>query len=320
MRRPDRMKTVDKLKLPPDPAPEENKIFILPEINTVALRKFTLYILVGLVLCSVQSTAQSLRQPVSAVYLGLGAYSTRQNDVFSFSNNQAALAQVKNASAGVYGERRFQLTETSLYTAAVAVPSSLGNFGVNVKYLGFKNFNESQFGFAYGRSLGKKVDIGVQFNYYGYRVPTYNSDNTVNVEIGAMVHLTDKLNAGIHVYNPVGGNFSKSDEKLTSTYKAGLGYDASDKFFISAELVKEEDYPVNLNAGFQYQFAGQFFARGGIASANSVSYAGVGLAWNNLRLDISGSYHPQLGISPGLLLVVNFGKNTPAAGSPVINQ
>jgi hypothetical protein len=258
--------------------------------------------------------AQSLRQPISAVYLGLGAYSTQQKDVFSFVNNQASLAQMESASAGVYGERRFMLNETSVYTAAVAIPSKLGNFGVNIKYMGFKNFNENQIGLAYGRSLGKKVDIGVQFNYYGYKVPSYNNDNTVNFEIGALIHLTDKINAGIHVYNPIGGKFSKTDEKLTSAYKFGLGYDASDKFFVSAELVKEEDFPVNMNAGFQYQFGKQFFARAGIASATSISYAGLGLAWNNLRLDISGSYHPQLGISPGLLLIYNFGtkNNTPS--------
>ncbi len=251
---------------------------------------------------------QALRQPVSAVYTGLGAYSTQHNDVFSFTNNQASLAQVKNAGAGVYGERRFLLTETSVYAAALALPSRFGNFGISIKYLGFKNFNESQFGLAYGRSLGKKVDVGVQFNYYSYRVPSYNSAGTVNVELGALVHLTDKLNAGVHVYNPIGGEFSKTNEKLTSAYQFGLGYDASDRFFISAELVKEENYPVNLNAGLQYNFAKQFFARAGIASANAVSYAGIGWAWDNLRLDISGSYHPQLGISPGLLLIVNFGK------------
>ncbi len=272
------------------------------------MRRPAILLLISIVFIHQLVFSQALRQPVSAVYVGLGAYSTQQNDVFSFTNNQAALGQLKSAAAGVYGERRFLLNETSLYSAALAVPSSLGNFGVNVKYLGYKNFNESQVGLAYGRSLGKKVDIGVQFNYYGYRVPTYTSASTVNVEIGALVHLTDKLNAGVHVYNPIGGKFSKTDEKLTSAYKIGLGYDASDKFFISTELVKEENYPVNLNAGMQYRFAKQFFARAGIASANSVSYVGFGLAWNNLRLDISASYHPQLGISPGLLLIMNLGK------------
>ncbi|MBC7888846.1 MAG: hypothetical protein H7Z13_13290 [Ferruginibacter sp.] len=248
--------------------------------------------------------SQSLRQPVSAIYLGLGCYSTKHSDVFSFVNNQAALAQIKKKAAGVYGERRFLLAATSLYTAAITVPSAMGNFGLNLKYAGFKNFNEKQIGLAYARSLGPKMDIGVQFNYYGYQVPSFINANTINFEIGAMVHLTGELNAGIHIYNPVGGKFAKTGEQLTAAYKMGLGYDASEIFFVSAEVVKEEDHPVNVNAGFQYQFMKQFFARAGISSASSAAYAGVGISWNNLRLDISGSYHPQLGWSPGLLLVV----------------
>jgi hypothetical protein len=231
-------------------------------------------------------------------------------------NNQAVLAQAKNVAAGVYGERRFLLEATGLYTAAIAIPTNMGNFGVNLKYAGFKSFNENQIGLAYSRSLGTKADIGVQFNYYGYRVPSYTKANTVNFEIGAMVHLTNQLNMGIHVYNPVGGKFSKTDEKLTAAYKVGLGYDVSESFFVSAEVVKEEEYPVNLNAGIQYQFVKQLFARAGISTATSAAYGGVGISWNNLRLDISGSYHPQLGWSPGLLVIMNFGNapHAPLAG------
>lgn len=252
--------------------------------------------------------SQTLRQPVSAVYTGLGAYSTQHTDVFSYTNNQASLAKTDQASVGIYGEKRFMLSATNLFAAAVAVPSKMGNFGVNIKYFGYKNFNENQVGLAYARSLGAKVDIGVQFNYYGYRVPSYESAGTVNFEIGAIIHLTDKLNAGVHVYNPVGGKFSKSEEKLTSAYTFGLGYDVSESFFMSAEVVKEENFPVNINAGIQYRFAKQFFARAGIASATSASYVGVGVAWSDFRLDVSASYHQQLGFSPGLLLIMNVGK------------
>jgi hypothetical protein len=58
--------------------------------------------------------SQSLRYSISMPYVSLGAYSTKQLDPFSFTNNQAALAQVKTAGVGVYGERRFLLTENSL--------------------------------------------------------------------------------------------------------------------------------------------------------------------------------------------------------------
>jgi hypothetical protein len=244
-------------------------------------------------------------------YVSLGAYSKQQADVFSFGNNQAALASVKNTSVGIYGERRFLLNETSLYSLAAAVPTSLGNFGLQLNYAGFKNFNENKIGLAYSRSLGRKLDIGIQFNYYGYRIPAYGNASTINFEAGAIVHFSEKFSGGIHIYNPVAGKLGKtSDEKLASAYKLGAGYDASENFYISAEIIKEEDKPVNVTGGIQYHFKKQFFVRAGFVSETTSGFGGVGVAWKNLRLDVSASYHPQLGFSPGILLIANFkGKN-----------
>jgi hypothetical protein len=252
--------------------------------------------------------AQSLRYSITLPYVGLSAYSTQQTDPLSFTANQAALAGVKQTGAGLYGERRFLLAATSSYTMATAVPTKMGNFGIQLNYAGFINFNENKIGLAYARSLGSKVDVGVQFNYYSYRIPAYGNASSINVEAGAIVHFTDKLNGGIHIYNPVGGKLSNTDnEKLASAYKIGLGYDASENFFISSEIIKEEDKPVNVIAGFQYHFAKQFFARAGFISESSTPFAGAGIGWKNMRLDVSGSYHPQLGFSPGILLIANFG-------------
>lgn len=252
------------------------------------------------------SYSQSVRRPIAASYVGLGAYSTDHVDAFSFTSNQAALAQTKSMSAGVYGEKRFMLSTTNMYSAVFVLPTEKGNFGFQADYFGYKNYNESQLGIAYGRSLGTKLDLGIKFNYYSFRIPAYQTSSTVDFEIGAIAHLTEKFHVGIHLYNPVGGKLSKTDnEKLGSIYKFGIGYEAGDNFMVSAEFVKQEDMPININAGFQYNFAKQFFARAGIASENESPYAGAGISWNNLRLDISASYHPQLGISPGLMLIVN---------------
>lgn len=244
---------------------------------------------------------------MAASYIGLGAYSLNHVDAFSFTANQAALAQIKSPAIGVYGERRFLLDATNMYSAVFVVPTKHGNFGIQADYFGFKNYNESQIGIAYARSLGSLIDIGIKFNYYSFRIPAYQNASTVNFEIGAIMHLTEKLHAGIHFYNPVGGNLSKTNnEKLSSIYKFGIGYEASENFLISAEIVKQEDVPINVNAGVQYNFQKQFFVRAGIASANESPYAGAGVSWSNLRLDVSASYHPQLGLSPGLMVIVNF--------------
>ena len=93
-------------------------------------------------------TSQSLRYSTGMPYLNLSAYSTKQTDPFSFTGNQAALAKTTVGGVGIYGERRFLLAENNVYGLAVTVPTKLGNFGIQVNYAGFQNFNEQKAGLA----------------------------------------------------------------------------------------------------------------------------------------------------------------------------
>jgi hypothetical protein len=52
-----------------------------------------------------------------------------------------------------------------------------------------------------------------------------------------------------------------------------LGYDASEKFLVSAEIEKEET-AVNVNAGMQYKFLPQLLARIGHVFSNFNCLAG----------------------------------------------
>ena len=266
------------------------------------MKKFLIFIF--LIHSTIYLSCQVTRRPVASPYLGLGAYSITHADVFSFTNNQASLAQLKTLSAGLYGERRFLLSELNYYSAAVDLPTSSGNFGLQASYFGFSDYNESQLGIAYGRKLGNKVDVGVEFDYNSLQIAGYGNTSAINFQIGTVMHLSEKLHAGFHAYNPVGGKFGNDkQEKLASVYTAGMGYEVSDKFFISAEIQKEENKTVNVNAGLQYKFLPQLLFRGGFSSATSVLYGGIGLGLKTFRLDLTVSHHPQLGISPGLLLL-----------------
>jgi len=208
---------------------------------------------------------------------------------------------------GVFGEKRFLLDELSNYTAAIGLPTKSGNFGIKGGYYGFSDYNETQVGLAYARKLGNKVDIGAQFNYNGISMAGYGNDAAVSFEIGTILHPTEKLHAGVHINNPVGGKFGKAqDEKLASVYSFGLGYEPSEKFFISTEIVKEEGQAVDVNAGIQYKFLPIIMARAGMSTNTSTAWLGIGLSLKSFRIDVTSAYHPQLGITPGVLLVFNF--------------
>lgn len=253
--------------------------------------------------------SQALRQPLSIKYAGLGAYSKNFVDVFSGTGNQAALAQIKSGGFGVFAERRFLLKELTQYATVIALPTSTGTFAVQGDYFGFNDFNESQLGLAYARTISKEVDIGVKFNFHSIRAGSYGGASAINFEAGAIFHLTENLNAGLHVYNPLSSKIGKSGiEKLGSIYKAGFGYEASDRLLISTEIVKQEDEPVIVNAGLQYNLHKRVLLRGGISTIANNAYAGLGLLMAIVRLDINASYHPQLGFTPGILLLFNFKK------------
>lgn len=252
---------------------------------------------------------QVVRQPLSVRYAGLGAYSSNFQDIFSVTANPASSAQLKSPGFGVYGERRFMLNELSGYTAIVAIPTPSGTIGFEGDYFGSVAFNENQLGLLYARRITRHVDVGVKFNYHTIRIGGYGSASAINFEAGGIFHLTEQLHTGIHVYNPTSSKLGKtSGESLASIYRFGIGYEASKKVFISAEIVKQEDLAVSVNTGLQYNLQEKFFIRTGVSTLTSNSYVGIGLQLGFARIDVNTAYHPQLGFTPGLLLLYNFKK------------
>lgn len=265
-------------------------------------------LLIAIILVS-YAKAQVIKEPLSVRYAGLGAYSKNFADIFSATSNGASLAQLKTGGFAVYGERRFLLEELNGYSAIAAMRTSSGVFGLEGDFFGSSAFNENELSFIYARKITKSIDIGAKFNYYSVSIPGYGNASAVNFEAGAIFHFTDKIHSGFHVYNPVGSRLGKtSREKLPSVYKTGIGYEASEMVFISAEIVKQEGRQISVNAGFQYNLQENIFIRTGISTLTANSYVSVGLRLSFARIDVNAAYHPQLGFTPGLLLLFNLKK------------
>lgn len=247
---------------------------------------------------------QSVRSQLNCAYTSSGVYSIHFSDVFSASANQGCLARINKPAAGIYAERKFMLKELAYYQAIIAIPSKKGGFSLSLQYSGNTTFNELQIGIGYGRKLSEKIDLGAGINYNLIKVSGYGTASVLNAEIGALWHLTDQVHIGMHVYNPIGGRFGiESEEKLPAVYKTGLGYEVSEKVFLSTEIVKEEDLPANVNIALQYKFIEQFFLKAGIATVNGQFFAGAGLRWSKLQIDFVSSWHQQLGFTPSIVFI-----------------
>lgn len=251
----------------------------------------------GLLLAAGQTTRYALHT------VQTGTYTQQQTNAFSFTANQAALAHATTLMAGLYGERRFLLQDLSWYQVAATLPTRSGNFGLKGTYFGNVIHTEMEVGLAYGRKLGDKVAVGGQFNYYTQRVPQYYTASALSIEAGILLKLNEQVQAGFHMYNPNGTPLSKTEEKLPAIYTVGFGYTPSDRLIVSSEVQKIEDENINFRAVVCYQFDKRLYAKAGISSANAVYSIAGGVKLSSIALEVATSIHPQLGMSPGLMIL-----------------
>lgn len=102
----------------------------------------------------------------------------------------------------------------------------------------------------------------------------------MHAEIGSIIHLTDNLHAGVHVYNLLNSKLkNEMSRKLPAIYTLGLGYELSESIYMSAEVAKEEGQPVNMNIAVHYSLVKQLFLRGGIATGSNQFF------WNRNEME-----------------------------------
>lgn len=247
--------------------------------------------------------SQTLVRPLVLAGLSPGAYSTRHADVFSWVKNQAALARVRRISVGLAGERRFMLPGLQSFQAVWAIPMGAGSFGLQLARGGLQAYRENQLALAYGRPLGDNVDLGLQFNYTSIGAGQYGQASALSFELGSVFHLTGKLHAGLQINNPKGGRFGASRaEQLPFVYTAGLGYDASDKFFVGADITREENQDPVFRVVFVYKPVSQVITRAGVATSITSYWLGAAFILQSFEFGLISVYHQQLGWSPGCTL------------------
>jgi len=179
-----------------------------------------------------------------------------------------------------------------------------------LEYFGFSDYHESNTCLAYGKKLGSSIALGISFNYSSIYISSYGHTAAFEFGIGAVFHPTQKMQVGLDIYNPIGGQFAKQAiEKMAWVYSLATGYEVSSQVYFSLEWIKEENQPIDCKLALQYHFAKQFEAGIAILTATTSLGAWAGLAWGRLFAKIHTTYHQQLGFSPGISIGVSFGKS-----------
>jgi long-subunit fatty acid transport protein len=244
-----------------------------------------------------------------------GTNATAQN-VFSAHNNPAGMSFVKRVSFGLYTDIPYLVKGVNNFNLSSVIPvQNVGAFGVDINYMGFSAYNETRAGISYARKFGDIVSVGVKFDYLRLAIADNGSKNLFAFGVGLQYQPFEVFRVGASIYNPVSMKLDADyEEKLATTFTLGIAYLPSKKLSILVDAEKELDEKIRLKAGIEYNPLKPLFLRIGAATNPTLITFGLGTAFKNFKLDVSASWHLELGVTPQISLVYNITKKKKSEG------
>ncbi len=256
-----------------------------------------------LVLSGYCTNAQVFHESMNSVYLTGGAYSQHFTDAFSFTANPSVLGLDRNMLLAVSTEDRWMLKELAYYQGAFSLPAGKGGLGMYFHFSGDPDYSESGISIGYGKDLGK-ISLGIQCAFDQEHVSYYGSRSYGSAGFGMLVHLNEKVLAGLTIGNTFLDKTAGSNpERGSGDFTMGFGYEISPEVFVSLQLRKSWDLPLEAIVSLDYRFAASFFATLGIASGSSSPYVKAGWEKGLLSVAVFTAYEIALGFTPGLVIL-----------------
>lgn len=238
--------------------------------------------------------------PSGARQAGMANAAVSLTGLWSVYHNQAGLASIDSLTVGVFYQQHFLARELAQQSFAIANPLGNGVIALNINRFGYDLYSENLIGVAYAMEFGEGLRAGIQLDYVDVQLGEgYGSTSGVTAEFGVQARLTENLWFGAHVYNPnrmeIGGPY---EEKAPTRFRVGANYTFSDKFLMSAEVVKDIDYDEQVRIGMEYMPNEVLYIRGGISTDPSQNSAGIGIHLGRLDIDMAATFRSKLGPSP----------------------
>lgn len=212
---------------------------------------------------------------------------------------------MKHFDIGIFVENKYLLKELNAFQLVAVYPTRFISLGGQLNRFGNSYYSKYDLELDFSKHLSSMADLAIGFNYTSTQI---KSSNTLGVLSGnvSMLFNTSEITMGFCIKNihsfPL--NNGNKIEQL-SEYTAGIGYQASDNFFLNLVCFKSENEPINYVTSFQYQWSKKVFFKMGYMAETHVVFGGLAFLWNHYRLDFSTSFHQNLGISPGFGISTN---------------
>ncbi|HQB37399.1 MAG TPA: hypothetical protein PLI41_07620 [Bacteroidales bacterium] len=241
---------------------------------------------------------------------GMGSVSATGSGFWSSFSNQALLTENNSYSAGISFLSRFNIPELGTYSAGLILPAGKSTGGIMYYRFGYSEYKREKIGLACGMRMSKKISAGVQIDYVAVRTSNkYIGAQSLTFETGLLIHASENVSVGIHLFNPVPNSLRKSF--VPSSLSAGVETELSRSLNAAAELSMSSERPLTIRLGFDYEAINKLHLRGGFSTENTSFTFGTGFTWNSVIIDLAFATHERLGITSAasLIFIINENRN-----------
>jgi hypothetical protein len=269
-------------------------------------RYYLIAILLGL--WHTSGLAQTFPENPAHSYFSLQNYSKHQPPLYAAGFNPAAFGSLAFNSIFIYSEQRFLLSELSAYRFGTGIKTKSGVFGLQGSFEGQPDYRHVSTTLNYGRQLHERINIGLGFEYSSFHIKGYGNAGFINLSAGTILKLTDNLRSGIAIRNIPAYQVNHLSNKQNPEFSIALGYDLSENFYSALQFEKVPGHSNDIHFLVIYKARENLQIKGGLAIADPVYFGGFSFITNKIAFDIMSSYHPYLGLTPGLSIQFNLNK------------
>lgn len=239
--------------------------------------------------------------------IAMGSGGIAVSDIWSVHQNPAGITVFKGPILSVAYEQHFLDTEVSTQSAVLVFPFQHNVFGLSFQRYGLNEYTEQIAGFCYAKSFGDSFSLAIGLRYYQLSISQYGSAKAFTFDLGAKLRITNEFSIASHILNPNRSLYNDlPNAALPVKLSIGSSIQFTDKILVVADIRKHLDYPLDGNAGLEYNIINWMSLRGGISVNPFKQYTGFGINYNKIQIDFSVASHPTLGCSPQISLGYEF--------------
>jgi hypothetical protein len=230
---------------------------------------------------------------------GLAHASVSVLDAFSTFHNPSLLSWNDENWIGMSGRNNFSIsTMNSAFGSIAFRAGNTGNAGFNFQYNGNSGFYDVRAGGYFAKGFGEVFAASISLNLYQHQIKGYDASFAFTSDLGLTAKL-EKLVLGLYWGNLNNGEYNGTyNEEIANYLRFGGSYYFVENFFVTLEGVQDLGAEFGMRGGLEYVIEKAIAVRGGYSSLPKSTSIGVSIFIKEFSIDMSGSWHPQLGFSP----------------------